>query len=138
MFRMDCAVLSTISPKGRWQVRYCAVSALVLAGFLTACSLNPEARGTDADRAGALSATTILKTPELSGKVRADEFNDQATGKDIPADGGQLVVRFNAEPQTLSPWLSTADTYSSYISTENIYDTLLWQNRETFELEPNL
>ena len=54
---------------------------------------------------------------QVIGKVAVDEFNDEATGKEVPAKGGQIVVRFNAEPQTMNNWRTTADAYSQYIGT---------------------
>ena len=125
----------------RWQTTVLTGSAILLGALLCACSLKPEARTTDPASDG--RATPALKPAipasfDLAGKVKADEFNDQAIQAEAPAQGGQVVIRFNAEPETLGTWLSTADAYTQYISFFYIYDTLLWENWETFELEPML
>jgi hypothetical protein len=97
--------------------------------LLAACSLDPQ-RAATSSPSSASTTTDAAESPdyELVGAVKVDEFNDQATGKENPAQGGEIVVSFNAEPHTLSTWLSTSDSYSSYISYEYIYDTLLWQD----------
>jgi peptide/nickel transport system substrate-binding protein len=116
------------------------LSALVLAGLLTACSLSPEARGTDgsaADRAVDSAAKTgSSDQPPASGKKKPDEFNDEATGKEVPVKGGQIVVGFPVEPHSLNFWLES--TTASHDIDRYIFDTLLRQNPETFEWEPNL
>lgn len=69
---------------------------------------------------------------QVIGKVAVDEFNDEATGREVPAMGGQIIVRFNAEPQTMNNMLTTADAYSQYIGAY-IEETLLDRDDETLE-----
>ena len=116
---------------------YC-LSALC-AAMLVSCSLDPQALEPVASEPGSRSVVPVAAgdTGSLAGEVKADEFNDQATGNETPVQGGQIIMRFNAEPDTLNTWLSTADAYTQYIS-EYIHDSLLRQNKETFEWEPGL
>jgi peptide/nickel transport system substrate-binding protein len=109
------------------------------ASLFSSCSLSPEAR--NASESGSASSarrtTSAPATIPKIGEVKADVFNDEATGRETPVDGGQIVVRFNAEPDTLSWWLSTGDQYSQNVSSY-VHTTLLRQNQETFEFEPGL
>jgi peptide/nickel transport system substrate-binding protein len=118
-----------------------AALTIALSVLTASCSLSPSSLTTpsaSADSPANQPTASAAEDFQTAGTVKVDQFNDQATGKEVPRDGGQIVVRFNAEPATLSPWLATSDAVSSYISTEYIYDTLLWQNHETFDMEPRL
>ncbi|MBI4481018.1 MAG: hypothetical protein HY651_13450 [Acidobacteria bacterium] len=125
-----------------WRASCVTVAVILLCSLLLSCSLNPAESGAEPGAAGStsLSLKKNLSDGEfqLIGRLKVDEFNDRATGKEIPAEGGQVVVRFNAEPETLSTWLSIADAYSTYISSYYVYDSLLWRDWESFELEPGL
>jgi peptide/nickel transport system substrate-binding protein len=127
------------------QLTLCGLAVLGAATLLS-CSLDQRPPGTaSSERAAAAGAAANRVADrgnfELIGKVKVDEFNDLATGKEVPAQGGQVILRFNAEPDTLNTWLSTADAYSQYIAAAGIgyiHDSLLRQNKETFEWEPSL
>ncbi|MGH9783816.1 MAG: hypothetical protein ACRD88_06480, partial [Terriglobia bacterium] len=131
----------------RKQLSYDALYAwaMLCAATLTSCSLEQRPLDTaSSERAtagAAVSKTTAPGAFELAGAVKADEFNDRATGQEVPAEGGQIILRFNAEPDTLNTWLSTADAYTQYIAGAGIgyiHESLLRLNKETFEWEPSL
>lgn len=117
--------------------------AALCAATLLSCSFDPKALDTaDSERASAHSVVRNVAAPapgdlQLVGKVKADEFNDLATGKEVPAQGGQVIVRFNAEPDTLNTWLSTSDAYAQYIA-GYIHNSLLRQDPETYEWQGSL
>ncbi|GMV93932.1 MAG: hypothetical protein AMXMBFR82_37100 [Candidatus Hydrogenedentota bacterium] len=54
-----------------------------------------------------------------------------------PVNGDWVINRFAVEPQILNPMLDTSDAYTFRI-TEDIFDSLLDMNKDTFELEPML
>lgn len=73
--------------------------------------------------AGAMTAGGLLleagdapsKNPDQisqSGKVKTDEFNDQATGKETPCTGGQLIICFSVEPDKLNSWIDNGSVTS--------------------------
>jgi len=112
------------------------------AATLLSCSLDPKTLGTAAsERGSAPGAVEKVSAPArgdlpLIGKVQADVFNDQATGKEVPAPGGQVVVQFLSEPDTLNPFTDTS-AVNSYIN-DYVFSSLLRQNPETFEWEASL
>jgi len=124
-----------------WRTVGILFSVIALSSFLVSCSLDPATLASESAAASAPAVSNNSGSPgdnfQLIGKVKVDEFNDQATGKEVPGDGGQIILRFNAEPDTLSWWLSTGDSYSQIVS-KYIHTTLLRQNLETFEWEPGL
>ena len=69
---------------------FLVASALLLIALSPACSLNPQARETAASYTPVKpnSAVTPSAPSDLSGKVKADEINDQAKGGVIPVNGG--------------------------------------------------
>ncbi len=112
-----------------------ALSFATLLGGLAACSY---------DRSSFPSSpkTSIEKTAaplniQVIGKVPVDEFNDESAGDEVPVKGGQIVVRFNAEPQTMNNLLANADAYSQYIG-EYVVETLLDRDDETLEWKGSL
>jgi peptide/nickel transport system substrate-binding protein len=112
--------------------------ALIGACFLASCTLKPsmlESSGEHENRIKTVAAAVDVQT---GSKSKLDAFNDQATSRDLPADGGQLVVSFNAEPDTLNDVLSNADEYAQIISENYVHASLLRQNPETFDYEPAL
>ncbi len=118
--------------------RWATLGLALWAAMASGCSWKPEAPDPAKvqDPASATRTKKVAAPGELQmvGKVKTDEFNDLATGKEIPTKGGQVVVRFNAEPQTLGTWLATADSYSQIINSY-LYNSLLRQDPETFEWE---
>ena len=112
------------------------LAVLVAALLLSGCTLKPDSRETSA-RPGVVRKSAAAASAEATGRVKTDAFNDQATGNELPADGGQIIVRFNAEPDTLNDWLSTSDAYSQIISSY-LFNSLLRQNPETFAWEPSV
>lgn len=123
----------------RKKVSIYALAALCAATLLS-CSLDPnslEPVATESQPARAVTPVAAGASADLTGAVKVDEFNDLATGSETPVQGGQIIMRFNAEPDTLNTWLSTSDAYAQNIS-EYIHDSLLRQNKETFKWEPNL
>jgi peptide/nickel transport system substrate-binding protein len=120
----------------RWGI---SVAVLILSGSLVSCSLPPEAAGSAASVDVATGSAGNQPTDgnlNLSGKIRADAFNDSATGKEMPRQSGQVVVGYSVEPKSLNYWLES--TTASHDIDRYIYDSLLRQNPETFEWEPNL
>src|SRR5687767_8297616 len=108
--------------------------------LLASCSLSPDAR--NSSETSGTTASSVIKSASAPtevlkiGAVKADAFNDEATGDETPVDGGQIVVRFNAEPPTMNTWLQP-DAYAQYIS-EYVHNYLLRLNPETYEWEPSL
>ncbi|MBI4465496.1 MAG: hypothetical protein HY647_12390 [Acidobacteria bacterium] len=70
------------------------------------------------------------------GKVKIDEFNDQAIGKEAPTRAGQLVVAFAAEPQSLNTWTDNS-AVTQYIA-GYLYNSLLRRDPETYVWEGSL
>jgi peptide/nickel transport system substrate-binding protein len=119
------------------RVHHSAMLVLVVgcALLMLSCSFDR-----DSYRAAHQTSSEGLYKPaniKVIGKVPVDEFNDEATGKEVPAKGGQIVVRFNSEPQTMNNWLANADAYSQYIGS-NVVETLLRRDDESLEWKGNL
>ncbi|HWP84224.1 MAG TPA: ABC transporter substrate-binding protein, partial [Terriglobia bacterium] len=114
------------------------VAALVLSLLLASCSLNPpeQRAARPSQRSSAALRNASADRFQLTGAVKADAFNDLATGREAPRDGGQLVIRVRAEPDSVNPWTDNS-LYSGYV-TGLIYNSLLRQNPETFEWEGSL
>ena len=110
------------------------------AGLLVSCTLRPEL-GEKSGSEDKSSGSPVKKVSapadiQIIGKVKIDEFNDRATGKAVPTNGGQLVLQLNAEPNSLNVWTSM-DAYSAEVDSY-IYNTLLRQDPETFQWEGSL
>ena len=75
-------------------------------------------------------------TPAELGKRSLVGANPRPVVDDVVADGGTLVRRFSAEPDTLNP-LTGTDAYSSMIL-GLISDSLASRNRDTLQWEPEL
>jgi len=123
-------------------LRACVVALipLLLAAFSVSCSLPPQERSSGSAARESSSASQAAANPansQIVDKIKVDAFNDQATGREVPADGGQIVVRFNAEPDTLNDWLSSGDAYSQIIASY-IFNSLLRQDPETYEWGPGV
>lgn len=74
---------------------------------------------------------------QLAGKVPADVGNEYAKAHPgEPTTGDWVIIRFNAEPQSLNPVTETS-AYQQYISSY-VNEGLLRQNPETFEFEPHI
>jgi peptide/nickel transport system substrate-binding protein len=112
--------------------------AIVCAATLLSCSFDPSAVEpvTESSSSTAVRPVAARGSGDLSGEVKADEFNDLATGNETPVQGGQVVVQFLSEPDSLNP-LTDNSAVNSYI-TDYIFSTLLRRNPETFEWEPSL
>lgn len=100
------------------------VRVLAAAALLACVLLLPLRAGADD------SASDLVK----AGKVKIDEFNDQADPNAKPVDGGALIIRFNSEPKLLSAELDNS-AVTSYIC-GLIYETLIEKDPETFEYIP--
>ena len=109
----------------------------LLAAVSFSCTLEQDRRNEAGSERGTGSRIAAPGDFEMAGMVKADEFNDQATGNEVPRKGGQIVMRFNAEPDSLNMWLSGSGAYSQYI-TGYIYNSLLRRDPETFEWEGSL
>ena len=121
------------------QLSLCGLAVLGSATLLS-CSLDQRTLDT-ASSEGASAGAPVRRVGapgdfELVGKVKADEFNDLATDQEVPVQGGQIVVRLNAEPDSLNYWIA-GDMYS-FIITSYIHTSLLRQDPETFEWEGSL
>ena len=81
----------------------------LLAAVSLSCSLEQGGPNDAGSGAGTGSRVAAPGDFEMIGKVAVDEFNDQATGNEVPTKGGQVVMRFNAEPATLNYYLENAD-----------------------------
>ena len=121
------------------QLSLCGL-AVLWAATLLSCSLDQRPLGTAASEAGAARPTArgaaASGNVELAGEVKVDEFNDLATGREAPVQGGQVVVQFLAEPDSLNPFTDNS-AVNHYIN-EYVFSSLLRQNEETFEWEPSL
>ena len=110
------------------------------AAISLSCSLDPKALRTaasDGDSArNSVKKVAAAGDVQMIGKVKVDEFNDLATGKDVPARGGQVVIHFPAEPNSLNVWTDNS-AYSSYI-TGYLYNALLRRDPETYQWEGSL
>jgi peptide/nickel transport system substrate-binding protein len=116
------------------------MAVLLSAGALVSCTLSPERAGFRAAEAETSSAA-VKKVAgpgdfETGGKVKVDEFNDLATGNEVPTQGGQVVVQFLSEADSLNPIL-TNSAEGRYI-TKYVFSSLLVRNMETFEYEGRL
>ncbi|MBF8305599.1 MAG: bac 5 protein, partial [Acidobacteria bacterium] len=121
------------------QLSLCGLAVLSAATLLS-CSLDQRPPGTAASEAGAARPTArgaaASGNVELAGEVKVDEYNDLATGREAPVQGGQVVVQFLAEPDSLNPFTDNS-AVNHYIN-EYVFSSLLRQNEETFEWEPSL
>ena len=109
----------------------------LLAAVSFSCTLEQDRRNETGSEGGTGSRIAAPGDFEMAGMVKADEFNDQATGNEVPRKGGQIVMRFNAEPGALNYYLETGDAYTQYIASY-LHNSLLRQNPETFEWEGSL
>lgn len=77
-----------------------------------------------------------LKVPKGPGPVKADLFNDRATGQETPITGGEAILHFRGEPRLLEDNLDnsavTADVFGW------IANTLATLDKETWEFVPDL
>ena len=123
-----------------WRAPCLTVAVILLCSLLLSCSLNPADRGAEPGAAGSTSLSLKKNRADgefqLIGKVKVDEFNDRATGKEIPRDGGQLVIQVRAEPDSVNPYTDNS-LYSDYVG-GLLYNSLLRQDPETFEWEGSL
>ena len=75
-------------------------------------------------------------TPAELGRQSLAGANPAPLKDETPEDGGALIDRYGAEPDTLNP-LTATDAYSSRIM-EYVTDSLAQRNLDTLELEPAL
>ena len=111
------------------------IGALALAVLLSSCSLKPEADSFNSRR-GEIKKIADPGTIQIVGAVKKDEFNDAATGNEVPVNGGQLVIQVSAEPNSLNVFTDNS-AYSSEIGSY-LYNSLLRQDPETFKWEGSL
>ena len=112
---------------------------VLCAATLTSCSLDPRALEPVASESGTVGAVTRVAATsglDLAGEVKADEYNDLATGNETPVQGGQVVVQFLSEPDSLNPFTDSS-AVNTYIN-DYVFSSLIRQNRETFEWEASL
>ena len=114
-----------------------ALCLALLAAVSLSCSLEQGGPGETGSAGGSGSNVAAPGDFEMTGMVAVDEFNDQATGNEVPRKGGQVVIRYGAEPDSLNFLLSASGAYSQYIS-GYVYNSLLRQDPETFEWEGSL
>ena len=77
------------------------------------------------------------KGAAVGGEIPADVGNTHAQKNPAnPVTGGQLIIRFGAEPKTLNP-ITESSAYQTYIH-EYVQDALVKQDGETLEYEPKL
>jgi peptide/nickel transport system substrate-binding protein len=107
------------------------------AGLLVSCSLQPQQfAGKSGSPQSPVKKVAAPADIQIIGKVKVDEFNDLATGKETPTTGGQIVVPPNAEPNSLNTYTdnsSATQEISGYI-----FNSLLRQDPETFQWEGSL
>ena len=115
---------------------YRSLCLALLAAVSISCSLEQGGPNGSGAEGGSNRKVAVPGDFEMIGKVAVDEFNDQAAGNEVPRKGGQVVMRFNAEPGSLN-LLTNNSVYSQYIN-DYIYNYLLRRNPETYELEPSL
>ncbi len=116
---------------------YLYLCLALLAAVSLSCSLEQGGPNDAGSGAGTGSRVAAPGDFEMTGEVAVDEFNDQATGNEVSRKGGQVVIRYPAEPDSLNMWLSGSGAYSQYI-TGYIYNSLLRRDSETFEWEGSL
>ncbi|OFV99191.1 MAG: hypothetical protein A3F68_00615 [Acidobacteria bacterium RIFCSPLOWO2_12_FULL_54_10] len=122
--------MATRKLAGYWGIALVALSSL-------ACSLDKsQVMESSTSSNGAVNRATLPDAMQMTGLVKMDEFNDQASTKDAPVQGGQIVVAFSAEPDTLNP-LTDNSAVNSYINSY-IFSALLRQDPETYEWEGSL
>lgn len=108
-----------------------------LAALLVSCALQPEdVRGRSRSQEKSLQQSVVPADLQLIGKVKVDQFNDQAPASEVPTNGGQIVIHLPAEPNSLNVWTSS-DAYSAEID-DYIYNSLLRRDPETYEWEGSL
>ena len=105
--------------------------------FSLACSLDHSQ--THLSASSNTAAVRKVAAPgeiEMIGKVKVDEFNDLAAAEQTPLQGGQVIIRFNSEPDSLNSWTDNS-AVNSYIN-GYIYNSLLRRDPETYEWEGSL
>ena len=110
--------------------------AVLCAATLLSCSLDPRALEpvvSESGIAGTVTRVAASGSGDLSGDVKSDAYNDHAIGDETPVQGGQVVVQFLAEPDSLNPF-TDGSAVNSYIN-EYLFSTLIRQNPETFDWE---
>ena len=113
--------------------------AVLCAATLLSCSLDPRALEpvvSESGIAGTVTRVAASGSGDLSGDVKSDAYNDHAIGDETPVQGGQVVVQFLAEPDSLNPF-TDGSAVNSYIN-EYLFSTLIRQNPETFDWEGSL
>ncbi|MBI2817533.1 MAG: hypothetical protein HYX72_11395 [Acidobacteria bacterium] len=113
-----------------------AAAVAIFAALLSSCTLNPETAGNGARRQDGQKKSMNPAEFQLIGKVKVDEFNDVPMANETPANGGQIVVRLPAEPNSLNVWTSN-DAYSSEVNSY-VYNALLRRDPETYKWEGSL
>jgi len=107
----------------------------LMAALLGGCTLQPPQRE-QASSMRSIKEVADVGSSEYIGKVKVDEFNDEATGKDAPVTGGQIVVQMEVEPNSLNTWIDN-DAHAAEI-VGFIYDSLLRRDPETYKWEGSL
>ena len=113
--------------------------AVLCAATMLSCSLDPRSLEPVSSESGTMGTVTQVAARgvgDLSGEVKADEYNDLATENEAPVQGGQVVVQFLSEPDSLNPFTDSS-AVTQYIG-EYIFSSLLRINPETFEWEGSL
>lgn len=73
---------------------------------------------------------------QISGPIAQDTGNPDADKSDKPVQGGQIIVRMNAEPKTLNPVTETS-SYQSYIQAYT-HEAMAEMDNETLEFKPSI
>ena len=116
--------------------RVMLLGVLLLAAATLSCSLEqgvPSEVSSEGETAKRVASPGEL---QMIGTVKVDEFNNRATDNEVPTQGGQVVIRFNAEPDSLNVWTDNS-AYSGYI-VGYVYNALLRRDPETYEWEGSL
>ena len=116
-----------------------ACGMVLFAAVTVSCSLKPSAGAGEVEIQASSGDTRNVVRPadsQIIGKLKIDEFNDQATAKETPANGGQIVVQLSSEPNSLNV-IASNDGYSGEI-TDYLYNSLLRRDPETFQWEGSL
>lgn len=77
-----------------------------------------------------------LKVPKGPGPVKADIFNDRATGQEKPRNGGEATLHFRGAPRMLEDWIDNSAVISDIFSW--IASSLATVDYETWEFTPSL
>ncbi|MFP3908018.1 MAG: ABC transporter substrate-binding protein, partial [Acidimicrobiales bacterium] len=119
--------MRTHTRAGRSLIRR-TLAVLIVAAFVAAACGNDDS-GNDGGTSGNDDGT--------SGNDDGTSGNDDGTsGGDDSASGSSIVIAIADEPSTLDPQI--AEDGNERAITDNIYETLLWRDTETNELEPFL